>query len=266
MTCEEQKNADRFTGFADVYDSARPSVPLYPVQIAVNYLGKTPDRVVDLGCGTGLSTLIWKEHAKEVVGIEPSDDMRAVAEQKKAENVRFEKGFGNKIPLENESADAVICSQSFHWMEPKSTLAEVNRILKPNGVFLTVDCDWPPVIDWRAEKLYMDLYEKIKELEKEFDDVNDTFVRYSKDKHLENIKASGYFRYAREIVFTNEEPCTAKRLCDLLLSQGSTQILLKLHPEMIKKDIDDFCAKVHELLGDKTYSAGFCYRMRIGVK
>lgn len=49
MTCEEQKNADRFTGFADVYDSARPSVPFYPVQMVVNYLGKTPDRVVDLG-------------------------------------------------------------------------------------------------------------------------------------------------------------------------------------------------------------------------
>ncbi len=77
MTCEEQKNANRFTGFADVYDSARPSVPLYPVQMVVNYFDKTPDRVVDLGCGTGLSTLIWKEHAKEVVGIEPSDDMRA---------------------------------------------------------------------------------------------------------------------------------------------------------------------------------------------
>lgn len=77
MTCEEQKNADRFTGFANVYESARPSVPLYPVQMVVNYFDKTPDRVVDLGCGTGLSTLIWKEHAKEVVGIEPSDDMRA---------------------------------------------------------------------------------------------------------------------------------------------------------------------------------------------
>lgn len=112
----------------------------------------------------------------------------------------------------------------------------------------------------------MDLYGKIKKLEKEFDDVSDTFVRYSKDRHLENIKGSGYFRYAREIVFANEEPCTAKRLCDLLLSQSSTQVLLKLHPEMIKKAIDDFCAKVHELLGDKTYSAGFCYRMRIGVK
>ena len=31
MLEELQKNADRFRGFADAYDDARPRMPLYPV-------------------------------------------------------------------------------------------------------------------------------------------------------------------------------------------------------------------------------------------
>ena len=56
----QKKNADRFTGFADTYDRARPAMPYYPVERITAYLGCRPDTVVDLGCGTGLSTLIWQ--------------------------------------------------------------------------------------------------------------------------------------------------------------------------------------------------------------
>lgn len=59
-----QKNADRFKGFADIYDSARPKMPTYPVKIIKRYLGRTPETVVDLGCGTGLSTLVFDDIEK----------------------------------------------------------------------------------------------------------------------------------------------------------------------------------------------------------
>ena len=41
--------------------------------------------------------------------------------------------------LEDECADVVVCSQSFHWMEPRSTLKEINRILNNNGIFATIE-------------------------------------------------------------------------------------------------------------------------------
>ena len=69
-----QKNADRFKGFADVYDDARPTMPIHPINVIKRYLQKTPDTVIDLGCGTGLSTLSWKGHCKHVIGIEPSEE------------------------------------------------------------------------------------------------------------------------------------------------------------------------------------------------
>lgn len=263
---DTMKNADRFTGFVDIYDAARPAMPLFPVEIISQYLGKAPDTVVDLGCGTGLSTVIWKSIAKDIIGIEPSDEMRSIAKQKETENMRFVKGFAHAIPLADNTADTVICSQSFHWMEPMSTLKEVSRILKNGGIFATVDCDWPPVSDWRIEKAYTELFEKVRKIEAENPYVRDTFVRYSKDHHLANIQNSGEFRFAREIVFSNEESADAQRLINMALSQGSLQTILKVDRTLIESDVEQFSRCVHEVAGSSRIKIHFSYRMRIAVK
>ena len=260
------KNADRFVGFADTYDQARPAVPGYPVRIIRNYLEKVPDTVVDLGCGTGLSSLIWKENCRHIIGIEPSADMLKKAKEKECDGFSFQTGFGNETGLASECADVVICSQSFHWMEPQSTLREIDRILRNGGIFATIDYDWPPIIKWEAEKAYTKLYEKVQKYEKELPDVKNTYIRYSKEKHLANMKASGYFRYCREIVFSNTENCTAQRLVNMLLSQGGVHIILRLHPELIHEEMEHFQKAIDRLYLEKTFDIDFSYRMRIGVK
>lgn len=262
----KEKNADRFTGFADTYEKARPRVPSYPVKIICRYLGKNPDTVVDLGCGTGLSTIAWENVCDNITGIEPSDDMLSVAMQKQSDKVHFKKAFSDDTGLPENYADAVICSQSFHWMEPASTLKEVNRILKSGGVFAAIDCDWPPVTLWQAEKAYMSLYGKVREIEKNSPEVKDTFVRYSKDKHLKNITESGYFRYTREILFSNTEKCTAERFINIIFSQGSLQTILKKSPELIENDIEEFKNTINGIFTDTEFDIEFCYRMRVGIK
>lgn len=263
---EEMKNAERFTGFASVYDASRPAMPLFPAEIIERYLGGRADTVVDLGCGTGLSSLIWKDRCREVIGVEPSDEMRAKAEEKMCETIRFVKGFSHEIPLPDGSADVVVCSQSFHWMEPFATLREVGRILKPGGVFATVDCDWPPVSDWRVEKEYDTLFRKVHAIETTHSQIKDSFVRYDKNHHLENIRKSGEFRYVREFVFANEEKCDAERLIRLAFSQGSLQAILKRESSLIESDAERFCKCVRDRFGDAEFPVYFSYRMRIGVK
>lgn len=262
----KEKNAERFTGFADIYEKARPTVPMYPVKIICSYLGKAPNVVVDLGCGTGLSTIVWKSAAHSVIGIEPSEDMITVAREKSSEQVKFVRAFSDSTTLSDDFADVVVCSQSFHWMEPAATLKEVNRILKNGGVFATIDCDWPPVTLWQAEKAYMTLYNKVLEVEKNTAEISDTFVRYSKDDHLKNIRGCGYFGYAREILFSNTEKCTAERLINIILSQGSLQTILKRSPELIKNDVKIFTNTIKSLFDEREFDIDFCYRMRIGVK
>src|SRR6476660_7622425 len=74
-------NVERFMGFADVYDAFRPRPPLALLDILTQLVqAPQPALVVDLGSGTGLSTVIWAERAAAVVGVEPSADMRRQAE------------------------------------------------------------------------------------------------------------------------------------------------------------------------------------------
>lgn len=184
----KQNNSDRFSGFADVYENSRTKMPKYPIDVICRYLNGVPKLVVDMGFGTGLSSEIWQDVSGRVIGIEPNDEMRGIAEKKANATLRFIKAFSDSTGLDDCCADAVVCSQSFHWMEPTSTLKEVNRILKKHGVFAVIDCDWPPVAKWEAEKAYMQLYGKVLEIESQVPDIKDTFTRYPKEKHLDNIK------------------------------------------------------------------------------
>lgn len=259
-------NAQRFLGFADVYDNNRPAVPKQAVDIIEGYLGHVPESVVDLGCGTGLSVMAWNGRCGHVTGVDPSDDMLAIARLKETDNVSFIKAFSHETGLPDRCADVVICSQSFHWMNPQDTLAEADRLLRDCGVFAAVDCDWPPVCTLKAEMAYSALFNKVRLIEEENADVSRTFTRWDKANHLSNIRASGFFRYSREVVFSSTEPCDAERFIGLAQSQGSLQTILKLHPELIEKDYLHFRKSVFEAFEDNSGDIMFCYRMRIGVK
>lgn len=263
-----QKNADRFTGFADLYDRARPAAPTQVCDILLRYLGRAPARTVDLGCGTGLSTLMWCDVSGQVVGIEPSLDMLAVAREKGKTyaNLSFRQAFSDATGLPDASVDILTCSQSFHWMNPETTLREAIRILKPGGVFAAYDCDWPPVCHWEAEHAYNALFEVAHALEKTNTQTKDSFVRWNKDHHLQNIREFGHFHYVREIVFSSTEPCDAERFIAIALSQGGLQALRKAGEPTLETAIDVFNEAVRERMGTASYPLDFCYRMRVGVK
>ena len=273
---QAHKNANRWSGFADTYDAVRPACPGVVVDVLQRYLGRVPKTVVDLGCGTGLSTLVWKGKARRVIGVDPSDDMRALAAARTAGCPGFEyvRAFSDCVPLPDGVADVVTCSQSFHWMEPVYTLAEVNRLLAPGGVFAAFDCDWPPVCSARVEMAYDVLLGKVKEIEGSEDAYKDAFIRYPKDRHLANIRASGHFSYAREVVFMNAEPCDAARYMGIAVSQGGVQAVLKREPERIQGELERFRSIVEEEFRTGRPESGtagekeilFCYRMRVGVK
>src|SRR5215218_9446246 len=153
-------NIERFMGFADVYDAYRPRPPLVVLDILTQLAqAPQPALVVDLGSGTGLSTAIWAGRADEVVGVEPSVDMRRQAEARAAAlpdttNVRYQAGYSSATGLPHGCADIVTCSQSLHWMDLEPTFAEVGRILRPGGVFAAYDYDMTPVVDPEIDAVF----------------------------------------------------------------------------------------------------------------
>jgi len=124
-------NANRFSGFADLYDKVRPTPPAVLADLITTYADGRPELTVDLGCGTGLSTRWAASWSDDVIGVEPSADMRArAAEVTTVDNVRYAAGWSSATDLPSGSAGVVLAVQALHWMDPAPTFAEIARILR----------------------------------------------------------------------------------------------------------------------------------------
>ncbi len=262
-------NVFRFSGFAELYDRYRPSPPEIIVDLLTQLAAKPRPVVVDLGCGTGLSTLIWTRCAAEVVGVEPSADMRAEAERRAVDSgagpVRFMEGLSTATGLPDRYADIVTCSQSLHWMEPNGTFAEVARILRDGGVFAAYDCDWPPTLNAEAEQAYDACRAKAEALERSIRLAPEVH-KWNKDGHLERIRQSGRFRYVKEVGLHHVESGGAERLVGLALSQGEIATLLKHGTGEDEIGITALRETARHALGDAIVPWFWSYRLRLGVK
>lgn len=259
-------NIERFTGFASHYDSHRPAPPAVLGSL-LSTLAQTPRPalVVDLGCGTGLSTRYWTDKADQVVGIEPTDSMREQAESVSAPNISYRKGFSHDTGLPDHCAQIVTCSQALHWMDPIPTFKEAARILVSGGVFAAYDYDWPPVTgNWEADAAYEACMIRGRELEKEHG-IAATLHQWDKLTHLERMRESGAFRYTHETLIHHTEPGNAERLIGLLISQGWAASLRKLGLSDEEIGIETLRKEIHRLLGNEERPWHWSSRMRWGI-
>jgi ubiquinone/menaquinone biosynthesis C-methylase UbiE len=267
LESEFASNIERFTGFAELYDKRRPSPPPILLDLLTQAANSpVPELVVDLGCGTGLSTRFWSSKARQVVGVEPSDDMRLRAENEStASNVSYRRGVSSDTGLPDNSADIVTCSQSLHWMDPLPTFTEAARVLRAGGVMAAYDCDWPPMTSaWEADAAYIRFLKRISELDSEYS-ISDGLRRWSKDEHLARMSASGCFRFTREILVHHIEQGNDERLVGLALSQGDVAGLLKRGLSETDIGINDLREVAERTLGEKSSPWYFCYRVRLGI-
>ena len=255
------KSYDRFLGFADLYNEGRPKLPNKSLEILKKYLKNNIELIVDIGCGTGNSTEICTNYANKVIGIEPSKDMLKKAKEKENDKLKFKKGLGNDTGLDSNIADLVICSQAFHWMEPTSTISEVSRTLKKDGVFAIIDADWLPVIDLRLEKLNKDLRQLTMKLEKD-----ENTVIYPQSQHLNNLINSNKFDFCREICFDVEIEYDKERFKKFILSKSNIQKAIRNNFKPIIDKLENLDNSLDKVFEGKTLKALFSYKMKIGIK
>ena len=258
-------------GEASRYDQTRPTPPSALIEILTQLIHTPrPALVVDLGCGTGLSTFIWGQRAEHVIGIEPSEDMLTQARMKlkthpHTQQITFQKGTADQTPLPGGSVDIVTCAQAFHWMEPSATLAEIARILRPGGIFAAYDYGWPPTISWELEQVFQEVDDRFEHLIQERGTGGEG-PGWSKEQHLERMRASGHFRFTNEFVLQHREQGDAARFIGLVLSSGYSYQLKRGAVTEQEIGLDRLRQAALNYVGPEPVPWYFGYRVRLGVR
>jgi ubiquinone/menaquinone biosynthesis C-methylase UbiE len=137
------KNADwfhqQYDKLQDFSDSAflygRRQIDLH-FKAVVGKLSKG-SKVLDLGCGTGEQIEELLEYGLQVVGIEPSSNMRQYAASKLPPGTVVD-GSILHIPFPDNSFDFVYAIEVLRYLDHHDNvngLKEIYRVLKPNGIF-----------------------------------------------------------------------------------------------------------------------------------
>jgi ubiquinone/menaquinone biosynthesis C-methylase UbiE len=113
---------------------------------------KPGDCILEIGCGTGTLTLAAKRRAGasgKAFGIDIIPGMIEASQRKAAEaneEITFRSGSIDDIPFSANQFDVVMCSfMIFHMSETtrRKGIAEIHRVLKPQGRLLVLDMALP---------------------------------------------------------------------------------------------------------------------------
>jgi arsenite methyltransferase len=99
------------------------------------------ERVVDVGCGAGIDSLIAAKKVGpdgRVVGVDMTPSMlkkaRRAAGEAELKNVEFREGYAEALPVHDGWADVLISNGVLNLMPDKAAaLEEMSRVLKPGG-------------------------------------------------------------------------------------------------------------------------------------
>ena len=94
--------------------------------------------VLDVASGEGYGSFLLAHVAKSVVGVDIAQEAVSSANRNYArDNLRFECADCVELPLEDASVDFVVSFETIeHHDQHEAMLAEIKRVLKPNGVLL----------------------------------------------------------------------------------------------------------------------------------
>jgi len=126
-------------------------------------------RILDLGCGTGtLTIMIKKAHPdSKVIGLDGDLQVLEIARRKAKEtaaSIEFDEGMAYQLPYPNAFFDRVLSSMVFHHLsthDKEKTLAEIYRVLKPDGELHLVDFGEPNGFYAHSISLLMRRFERV---------------------------------------------------------------------------------------------------------
>lgn len=134
MTEKNQRQIrNDFSKLIDAYQKYRRNYPDEAYKLIYDFCPNKEAKVIDIGCGIGITTNHLAQYYKEIIGVDKETKMISVAEKNRSENVSFVKAYAENLPFENNSFDLATIGAAYHWFDHDKAGKEIYRILKPSG-------------------------------------------------------------------------------------------------------------------------------------
>jgi ubiquinone/menaquinone biosynthesis C-methylase UbiE len=127
---------------ASVYDQRYERSEYGPVlELLLNFVGNTSNRILEVGCGTGHWLKELEQHSHSTTGLDPAIEMLRTAGQKQSQT-KLVQGKAEVLPFFNSSFDRLFCINAFHhFTDKKAFIKEARRIVRPGGGVLIIGLD-----------------------------------------------------------------------------------------------------------------------------
>ena len=132
----EPKEGRTFGDISSLYDTARTTYPDTLIEDIVSYAKiRNNGNVLDVGCGTGKTTLPFAQKGYSVTGLDISKEMIRRAEERCSSfpKVNFKIGTFENFPSSPALFDLIISGMAWHWIHPQEREEKAHRILKNGG-------------------------------------------------------------------------------------------------------------------------------------
>ena len=213
----------------ELYEKARAGYPERLVDEVLAFAGVEASqiRALEVGAGTGKATMSFARRGVDIVALEPSAAMAAVARGncEGFANVRIEVASFENWPLEPAAFHLVFAAQSWHWVDRELRGAKAADALVQGG---TLALFWHRT-DWHGEPVRDDLDELYRRMVPELHARAPGFPGLSPtgsdDEHSAEIATSPPFTDLVTRTYGWSATLTADAFVELLLTQSDHRLL-----------------------------------------
>ncbi len=166
-----EKNNMVYTKIAKVYDSIIKILPIWNNWISQAIPHIEGERVLEVSFGTGLLLTQYADKYK-TCGIDYNETMVATAKKNlKAKGIKADliQGSVESLPYDDNSFDSIVNTMAFTgYPDGMKAMAELHRVLKPEGKLIIVDINYPENMNWLGvihTKIWMLLGDIIRDMD-----------------------------------------------------------------------------------------------------
>lgn len=182
-----------FGNLGEYYSEARQKFPTEIIDWFWSFVKDNNPQILDLGCGTGISTRQIAENGAKIIGCDR--DALMLNEAKKVPgDIQYILASAENLPFGDGKFHAVTAFSAFHWFANKKAIAEIRRVLKSNGIFCVVNKNDTGEFKEAYRKIIRDMIgEDSPEIKKDYNPAKILTSAGFKEVYQKDFSLSEYF-------------------------------------------------------------------------